>query len=735
VLAIKIEPVGQVINAWISLRNRDGLVPGSEVDIWNLNPNTGEFKITGTGRVRDDGEWVETVRGRVTWASLVFIAPVAPRALASVDMNGHNRAPTLLADGNVSQAIALPGVISLGQDRSQTLIYNSALADPRPIVATDTTIFARTGVPVTIEALLEVGGVTVAGPALVDTNDPAPLPEDVDATIRHALQFDAGALETGIHPYRFTATANYGCSTVSTAIDGEIIVDNESDSPFGAGWTLDGLERLHFEEDGDILLTEGDGSAKAFDSRPAGKFFPPIGIPARDPGAGTLDDFNGDGHLDMAVPAMDTGELVVLLGDGTGEFPVDRRFFAGGPRSKNGPPDVHSVASGDFNNDGIRDLVVNNQLGDSRGDYVRIYLGRGDGTFQLVQPLIKVGRPQGVGVADFDGDGNDDFVVATAAGLLSTQHRTYVYFGDGTGTFPRIQPFNRVEEPTNVAIADFDNNGAPDFAVASGKGRIYMMLNDGAGNFVKGEIDVEPILWVIGRYPLAAADFNGDGIQDLAATVNDGVHFAIYFGDGFGGISSQLLVQTGIGEVNSVTATDYDEDGDMDVVASGRFTGAIVLFEADGAGNVVVDETVPLPAAPLHSVRAGDFNHDDAPDIQTGDRQNIYVLIADRSGNNRFRSPGADFSTLAKNDDGTYVRRMTDGTVIEYSEDGLMTARVDANGNRTEYSYNADGLLTGISDPADPNRSTVFDYQGGVCPESRIWPGARPSSRSARTAR
>lgn len=46
---------------------------------------------------------------------------------------------------------------------------------------------------------------------------------------------------------------------------------------------------------------------------------------------------------------------------------------------------------------------------------------------------------------------------------------------------------------------------------------------------------------------------------------------------------------------------------------------------------------------------------------------------------------------------------------MECNVDGLMTAMVDANGNRTAYAYDGDGLLIGISDPADlTGGSAVF---------------------------
>ncbi|MCK4866502.1 MAG: VCBS repeat-containing protein, partial [Alphaproteobacteria bacterium] len=307
----------------------------------------------------------------------------------------------------------------------------------------------------------------------------------------------------------------------------------------------------------------------------------------------------------------------------------------------------------------------------------------------------------------------------TLHGTSYITFKTFVYFGDGAGGFPAARVKNFVVPwPTNIEIADFNNDGTPDIGIASAAqltlpSKIVVALSDGAGAFVIAETPTDSIRNTLGRFPLASADFDGDGNQDLALTVRGQNWITLYFGNGLGGFFHQLRVPTGIGETTSLSAADYDEDGDIDIIASGATTAAVVLFQSDGRGGLVVDETVPVGSVRLASVRAGDFNNDGAPDIQTGDLTDIHVLLADRRAERRFASPGADFSVLDRTPSGGYIRRMTDGTVVEYNEDGLMTARVDANGNRTDYAYDGTGLLTGISDPADPTRNTVFDYSGG----------------------
>jgi hypothetical protein len=76
-------------------------------------------------------------------------------------------------------------------------------------------------------------------------------------------------------------------------------------------------------------------------------------------------DFNGDGITDLLVDDEDTGELTVLLGKGDGTFTVGQSM----------PFNTQSIAVADFNGDGKLDLAL------SRSAQTTILLGNGDGTF------------------------------------------------------------------------------------------------------------------------------------------------------------------------------------------------------------------------------------------------------------------------------------------------------------------------------------------------------------------
>ena len=140
------------------------------------------------------------------------------------------------------------------------------------------------------------------------------------------------------------------------------------------------------------------------------------------------------------------------------------------------------MAVGDFNGDGIPDLVVAN-VGDlnnnGQGGSVAVLLGNGDGTFQAavnyaVGPAQLL-APSPLAVTDFNGDGIADLAVACGSGVR-------VLLGNGDGTF-RTPPISYVAGVRlfSVAVGDFNRDGLPDLAVANydSNGGVSILINDG----------------------------------------------------------------------------------------------------------------------------------------------------------------------------------------------------------------------------------------------------------------
>jgi len=285
-LLLTLQPVGVTFSQPIplTLPNLDGMPPGAELDLWSVDPTTGEFSIVGVGRVSADGTMVETISGGIRAASWhAFMGP-QPGADGS-DNNDDNQdqdrcddcnagSSTALLNGNLSITHDLPAWFSLDRPRSLRLVYNSGSADPRPVVSSRTTIPVRAAVPPTVSASLEIGGVAL-GPQV--STRTAGLSENRDETFRQAVQADARVLETGSYPYRMKLTSHYSSSAISSFQRGELLVHNQRQSPFGAGWGLSGLGSLREQGDGSLILADGNGSIRRFRPSSFNVAFPNFG--------------------------------------------------------------------------------------------------------------------------------------------------------------------------------------------------------------------------------------------------------------------------------------------------------------------------------------------------------------------------------------------------------------------------------------------------------------------------
>jgi hypothetical protein len=252
------------------------------------------------------------------------------------------------------------------------------------------------------------------------------------------------------------------------------------------------------------LLGNGDGTFQAA-----------VPYTSASPLSVAVADFNGDGIPDLAVANLSSsGTVSILLGKGDGTFHTARAYAAGVKTA--------SVAIGDFNGDGIPDLAVANggpggHGSNQGGGDTAVLLGNGDGTFRAAVHYAAGASPNSVNVADFNGDGTPDLVVAN---FFSAD--ISVLLGKGDGTFQAavsyaVGPYP--QDPSSVVVKDFNGDGILDVAVAFAGG-VRVLLGNGDGTF-----QTSPISYLAGGFGdinftpcLAVADFNGDGFPDLAVT-------------------------------------------------------------------------------------------------------------------------------------------------------------------------------------------------------------------------
>ncbi len=315
-----------------------------------------------------------------------------------------------------------------------------------------------------------------------------------------------------------------------------------------------------------VLLGNGDGlfqSPRLFDVG-AGADGSSGGI-FREP---VIADLNGDGIPDLAIPNLHAADVSILLGRGDGTFQPQRRFDA------TASPD--SLAAGDFNGDGKVDLVAVQSVQRAGLPFVvGVLMGRGDGTFAPPVKLTSVFTlgASPIRVGDFDGNGTDDLA------LVSPQDsRLQVWLSKGDGTFTSSGVFATGEQTREARVVDINGDGKLDLiTTGDNDGAAYIMLGDGAGGFqAPQKVPVSPPRSGdnVGLVGLNVVDFNGDGQLDIVATAfsrtahdptklmlvpgvaDAGGNFARF------GAPQRLAFVTGSGKL---AAGDYNGDGVVDL--------------------------------------------------------------------------------------------------------------------------------------------------------------------------
>jgi hypothetical protein len=374
---------------------------------------------------------------------------------------------------------------------------------------------------------------------------------------------------------------------------------NSSNPPVGnlpwsattADFNGDGLPDLAVANYGDgtvsILLGNGDGT---FTAAPNG----PITVPF-DPESIVAADFNGDGIIDLVMEnSYVNGVLTILLGNGDGTFTP----APGSPITVGGPSLLPgAVAVGDFNGDGIPDLVATNSS-DIVGEpgTMTVLLGKGDGTFTpAASSSVTVGStPISIAVGDFNGDGIPDLAMVNFA-----DNNVTIFLGNGDGTF-RTAPNSPVAVgsfPTSIAMADFSGNGILDLAVANSSstsgsaGSVTLLVGKGNGTFMPA---TNPLTVGNDPWSVVVGDFNGDGSADLAVANNSDDTLTILLGKGNGKFTAQKPVR--VGDFPQAEAVgDFNGDGisDLAVANSGSDTCSILLPQLTQTATAVVTGISP----------------------------------------------------------------------------------------------------------------------------------------------
>ncbi len=410
--------------------------------------------------------------------------------------------------------------------------------------------------------------------------------------------------------------------------------------------------------------------------------FTPIGdyLTGRQSTALTIADMNGDDRDDLAVTTRISAgvhRLEVILAASDGSLPESPVSIAQGP-------DTIALFARDLDLDGHVDLVATEQY------RTRVLKGNGLGGFSIASTQNHAGASR-VEVGDFNGDHVDDFL--RVSGSLADFHS-----GDGRGGFATVSvQSSLVPDPRAILAVDLDHDGRIELVVANYIG-LHLFRSDGTGELTRNAL----IAIEGGADSIAAGDFNGDGLPDLAATSHMLNANFVVLSTGGGNFASGTL--PGAGEdPDIVTAGDFDGDGWDDIVVGNTGSNDLSLFRGLGDGRFAAQEAVPFGQRPSRQI-AGDFAGDGSDElIVAAEGSSLLSLFAGgpgwASGSPHLHQAGGQMKALA---------------AADFDEDGDLDLAVGANGVAILFNTGAgaDADLDGLPDDEDPCVDVDHDGYG-----------------------
>ena len=323
-----------------------------------------------------------------------------------------------------------------------------------------------------------------------------------------------------------------------------------------------------------------------------------------------------DEYLDIAITSTSSNKIEILLGNGAGGFTSSGDFSVGEFPA--------GITDGDFNSDGIFDVVTSNYYNST----ISLMIGDGQGDFSS-SGTYEVGiRPLGIINEDFNSDGAPDIAVANAG-----SNHVSILLGDGFGGFAPEQTFTVGLGPVDICAGFFNGDSNIDIIGATFNGNsIAILTGDGTGGFtltnsIKLPNDYKP-------YAITKGDFNKDGNLDVALASGGFPYVGVLLGNGTGGFRNLQNFSVGNGlERFDIVCEDYNKDGNLDLAVPNPDDDTISVLIGSGTGGFAPPQTFSVGSYPV-GICNGDFDSDGNIDLAVTNAfdNKISILMGDGAG-------------------------------------------------------------------------------------------------------